>query len=227
MTSLLHFVLLQKRDCPSLLQQRLVERQNPTNNGKSRASGGTKSQPPKSSKSEQEMQESIKSNSMWEGKSTDLGKGPSLAKEEKWNTMLAGLAKYKDEHKSLTFPGSLKSLPWPERRVAHWVRKQRAEYKKLQQGQESTLTASRLQRLNEIGLDLMPVPERIPWAQRMQSLREFFAVHGHWRPKRGHSLQPFVSGIVASYSAREKGRSSWLTDARVVRLICHGAQLCS
>ena len=59
----------------------------------------------------------------------------------------------------------------------------------------------------------------IPWEQRLRSLREFVAEHGHCRPNRDHPLGAFASNMRTSYRLREDGKQTGLTDERVVREI--------
>ena len=134
-----------------------------------------------------------------------------------WNSMLEALRRYGEENGTFVFPSNVGSLPKAERPIKYWVAAQRREYKKLQRGEESSLTARQLQRLNAVGLDLTPRPDKIPWEQRMRSLREFVSEHGHCKPKKQHPLASFVSNIRHFNREREDGKATCLTDERVVR----------
>lgn len=97
-----------------------------------------------------------------------------------------------------------------------WVQLQRLEYRKLQRGGESNLTAQRLQRLLATGLDMAPKPENMSWEQRLHSLREFISEHGHCRPPtEDGSLGSWVSKMRKYYQMREVGEATSLTDERV------------
>jgi hypothetical protein len=137
-------------------------------------------------------------------------------KDAKWDAMFAALVKYKEERGTLIFPNDHKSLPKHEQKVKWWIGQQRQQFRELQRGTTSTLTAQRLQRLHSLGLELAPRNTVVSWAERMKSLREFAEQHGHCKPKKGHPLYSFVSNVRHFYTEKEEGRKSCLTDERVV-----------
>ena len=135
--------------------------------------------------------------------------------ERKWDSMLRALVKWKEDGGSFTFPArpELKA----DRSLKGWFERQKREYRKLQRGEESTLTARRLQKLMAVpGLNLNPRPSNIPWEERMRSLREFKAEHGHCRPTKQTCLGNFVSNVRTFYRQRQEGKTNCLTDERVV-----------
>lgn len=146
--------------------------------------------------------------------------GPSgvVDTEARWNTMLEALLKYREEHGHFRFPSDKSVLPKHERLVGYWVKEQRIQYKKLQDGKDSSLTAQRLQRLTAIGFEMSPRPRHISWEDRIQSLREFVLEHGHCRPNDEHPLGGFTNKLRQLYRLRfdEKQKNS-LTDKRIVR----------
>jgi hypothetical protein len=151
------------------------------------------------------------------GRGEDANGGGSTSSENaKWDAMLAALENYKQERGTVHFPNDTKSLPKPEQKIKNWIGQQRHEFRKLQKGEASKLTAQRLQRLHSIGLELAPRHEAVSWADRMKSLREFVETHGHCKPKRDHPLASFVSNVRTFYTEKEEGRKSCLTDERVV-----------
>jgi len=139
--------------------------------------------------------------------------------EKKWGLMLDSLLKWKEENGTFAIPNDTSSLPKEVKVLQNWVQGQRKEYRNLQDGKESSLTAQRLQRLTAIGLDLKSRPPTLTWEERMQSLREFVSEHGHCKPTRDHPLSGFVSNIRTFYREKEEGKPSCLTDERVNDLL--------
>lgn len=138
--------------------------------------------------------------------------------ESKWQSMLTELIAYKERNGGST-SFSVKTISPSERALMYWTSKQREEYRKLKQGQTTTLTAQRLQRLNDIGLELHTRSGKIPWEDRIQALKSFAEENGHCRVPKGHELFNFVSGIRQRYKEREDGVQNSLTDERVVGLV--------
>ncbi|KAL7538258.1 hypothetical protein ACHAXR_008412 [Thalassiosira sp. AJA248-18] len=141
--------------------------------------------------------------------------------EAKWNSMLAELKAYKERNDgSMVFSSSTSDLPKSERAIKYWVIEQRREFKKMQNGEESTtLTAMRMQRLTELGFDFKPRPEKVPWEQRIESLRRFVEENGHCRPPIGHpELGAFARNTRQRYRQWCQGKSNGLTDERVNEL---------
>ena len=134
-----------------------------------------------------------------------------------WEEMYMALVAHKDEHKTLHIPHDNSSLSELEKKIKNFIHRQREEYRKLQRGQPSKLTAQRLQRLHSLGLQLEPKNQFVSWADRMKSLREFVEKHGHCKPNRDQPLYSFVSNIRHFYVEKQAGRSSkGLTDERIV-----------
>jgi len=138
----------------------------------------------------------------------------SAAEQRRWDSMLEAAVEYKEMHGHLKLP-SRKMRPKKVKKLHYWIDTQRKEYKKLQEGKESRLTARRMQRLAAIGLDLSPNGPNKSWEQRMQSLREFASEHGHCKIPQDHELGSFVSYIRNCYRLRDEGKKNGLTDERV------------
>jgi hypothetical protein len=103
------------------------------------------------------------------------------------------------------------------RDLKYWAMEQRREFRRLGKGDPSSLTAQRLRRLTDLGFDMAPIAEKIPWARRLAQLREFAEEHGHCRPPHQHpNLGSFVSKVRTKYREREEGKTNNLTDERVV-----------
>ena len=139
--------------------------------------------------------------------------------EEKWNGMLERLKGYKNKNGgSMSFPCDPSSMTPEEREVKNWATEQRREYKRLRKGEESNLTAQRMQLLNMLGFDLSPCSEQVPWETRMEQLRSFVAEHSHCHIPKGHPLFNFVSGMRTRYKEKAEGKKNALSDERVVCL---------
>lgn len=93
--------------------------------------------------------------------------------ECRWESMFNKIVQYKQDNGHFPKPTVERSAPKDEKELSRWVKHQKNEYKKLQDRQESSLTAQHLQRLTEIGLNLTPTFKVISWSERMDSLRQF------------------------------------------------------
>lgn len=97
----------------------------------------------------------------------------AAAYEDKWESMFNSIVQYKHDNGHFPKPTVERSAPKDEKVLSRWVSQQKKEYKKLQDGQESKLTAQHLQRLTAIGLKLTPTNKVTSWSERMESLRQF------------------------------------------------------
>jgi len=138
----------------------------------------------------------------------------SAAEQRRWDSMLEAAIEYKEIHGHLKLPAR-NLCSEKDGKLHYWIFAQRREYKKLKEGKESRLTARRMQRLAAIGLDLSPNGPMKSWEQRMQSVREFAAEHGHCKIPKDHELGGFVSYIRNCYRLRDEGKKNGLTDERV------------
>ncbi len=100
----------------------------------------------------------------------EVGNGTS-----NWDDWLKQLRAYKDEHGDTDV--SLKYAKNPS--LGAFVNRQRTEYRKMQQGAQSSLTEERIKSLDELGFKWQMRVSRTPWEQRLKELREFKEVHGH------------------------------------------------
>ena len=164
---------------------------------------------------------------------TDLGFGQSRpgivrasgiidteSNEAKWNEMLEGLRGYKERTGKLSFPNNnSRVLPQSDRAIKYWVDEQRREFKKLQNNQSSNMTATRMQRLSELGFEFSLAKSKVPWEQRLACLKSFVAENGHCKvPLNHHELGLFASRIRQQYKARCERKSTTRTDERYVSM---------
>ncbi|KAL7548730.1 hypothetical protein ACHAWF_011996 [Thalassiosira exigua] len=136
-------------------------------------------------------------------------------KELKWDQLLEAAVRYREERGTFELHHDTKSMPKEERMIKYWICEQRREYRKLQEGKETTLTAQRLQRLNDIGLDLAPRKAILPWSERVERLRLFVEEHGHCKPPKKSVLGKFVTNTRRRYRERQEGKKNALTDERI------------
>lgn len=138
----------------------------------------------------------------------------SVAAEAKWDAMVEALAAHMARNGgSAAFLGKKSD----ERALMYWTSEQRREYKRLRDGEPSSLTARRMQRLAQIGFDPEPVRKTLPWEEQMAALLKFKEEHGHCRPPTKHpDVGMIVQNIRNKWKARLRGEKNGLTDERVV-----------
>ena len=134
--------------------------------------------------------------------------------DTRWNAMFAELQQFKAENGHCNVSTSPLS-GGGHTDLAKWVISQRREYKKLKADKESTLTAARLMKLNDIGFQFRQRADYVNWNERMQQLRDYKAQHGHIKiPVSDPNLGWFVSSQREEYRKRLDGAHSSLTDER-------------
>jgi len=100
-----------------------------------------------------------------------------------------------------------------------WVCVQRLEYKKLKNNQGTKMTASRLQKLNDIGFIFNPRPAYMKWEDRMDQLLIFKEKHGHLRvPVTDPDIGEFVARQRVEYAKLMSGKPSGMTQDRAEAL---------
>jgi hypothetical protein len=93
--------------------------------------------------------------------------------EEIWNLRLKELHEYKRNFGDCLVPIVFPSNP----ALGHWVNRQRAEYKCLQDGQRTFLTSERLRLLEGVGF--VWNLNSYNWNRKLQELELFFKMKGH------------------------------------------------
>ena len=92
-----------------------------------------------------------------------------------WDKWVKQLREYKEEHGDADVPLKYSKNP----ALGGFVNRQRTEYRKLQQGGQSSLTEERLNALNELGFKWRMRVSRTPWEKRLKELTKFKEEHGH------------------------------------------------
>eukprot|EP00551_Chaetoceros_affinis_P011838 CAMPEP_0203674320 /NCGR_PEP_ID=MMETSP0090-20130426/15753_1 /ASSEMBLY_ACC=CAM_ASM_001088 /TAXON_ID=426623 /ORGANISM="Chaetoceros affinis, Strain CCMP159" /LENGTH=400 /DNA_ID=CAMNT_0050540173 /DNA_START=178 /DNA_END=1380 /DNA_ORIENTATION=- len=134
----------------------------------------------------------------------------------KWDMMYMRLLAYKKEHNDCLVPNRYK----PDTQLGSWVSTQRRHYKLLQNGQESSLTQTRLDLLTNIGFVWATRdPRHVPWDQRYQELLDFKQKFGHCLVPVGYEENVQLSNWVSTQRQEWKSfklkRQSRLTQERI------------
>ena len=130
--------------------------------------------------------------------------------EAQWNEQFANLKDYKDDNGDTNVP---QSYP-PNPSLGNWVHTQRKEYKKENHG---SLTAERIQELEEIGFDWVWKSPSYKWV--VSVLKKFYALHGHCHIPYPTTTKSLTLKKVWPYVARLRKRvrqgkeiPAWLVD---------------
>jgi len=111
----------------------------------------------------------------------------------------------------------VKCLPYTPLRG--WMVKQREQYHLLREGKPSTMTADRIQRLNDIDFPFISTTKNLTWEERYEQLKEYKDRYGHVVVPRYSTdyvgLGKWVQRQRAKYKDKSEGRYSNLTDERI------------
>jgi hypothetical protein len=133
-----------------------------------------------------------------------------------WEERLADLKDYRDAHGHCNVPRRYK-LNQP---LANWVYTQRYQYKMYRDGKPSTMTATRIQQLEELGFECDPL--EVAWKERLAELKSFCDTHGHSLVPHIYLPNPSLGEWVATQQAQYKlyrdGSPSVMTPLRVQQL---------
>jgi len=104
--------------------------------------------------------------------------------------------------------------------LARWVKRQRYQYKLMEEGKPSTMTAERVKALED--LDFIWDSQRAAWEERLNELHDFRRKHGHCNVpsnfKDNPQLATWVKCQRRQYKLHFRGRPSNMTDRRVGQL---------
>jgi len=132
---------------------------------------------------------------------------------EKWQLRYRDLVAFKQKHGHCLVP--LENSDNPQ--LAHWVKRQRCQWKNISKGKKSTLTPERLELLKR--LDFVWDAHQAAWQFRLIQFRQFVRIHGHGNvPSRyppNPSLAVWAKFQRGQYRAFEEGSRSNLTQERV------------
>ena len=101
-----------------------------------------------------------------------------------------------------------------------WVSNMRTEFKKWENGKQSSMTAERIAKLNNLGFDWVVVSEA--WEIRLEELQEFHQNHGHCRVPykypQNPSLGMWVKNMRTEFKKQENGKQSSMTVEQIAKL---------
>jgi len=97
-------------------------------------------------------------------------------KDKLWNLRYTQLLDYQSQNGHANVPRQYKPNP----QLGGWVNTQRHQYKRLLEGNSSTLTKERMDKLDELGFSWFQRGFQM-WNQRYEELKEFKNLHGHCR----------------------------------------------
>lgn len=135
---------------------------------------------------------------------------------EQWNQRYRELEAFREEFQHCLVP-----LLWPRNpSLAHWVKRQRHQYRMKCEGQHSTMTDERQAALERLGF--VWDSHGATWEERWNELREFKEQNGHTNvPKRypqNHQLAVWVKCQRRQYKLLTQGKPSNMTNTRIRRL---------
>jgi len=129
-----------------------------------------------------------------------------------WEAMYQELKAFHKEHGNCTVPFR------PTTKLRTWVVSQRKEYKKLREGEDSFMTASRIQKLNDLGFNFQTKPV-LTWDQRFTKLIEFKHRYGHIQvPRQYEGLGKWISEQRLKYRYLQEGKPTNLSREQVEKL---------
>mmetsp|Transcript_30720 Transcript_30720/g.59912 ORF Transcript_30720/g.59912 Transcript_30720/m.59912 type:complete len:841 (+) Transcript_30720:52-2574(+) len=140
-----------------------------------------------------------------------------------WNKNYEHLKRYMKENGHMMF--SVKDLNHDELLLMRWVERNRREYRKLRNGEESKLTAVRMRKLNDAGFIFNPrdisvnMSFKDRWEARLQSLKDYKERHGDFAFRQEeYKLSRIITKVRVQYKQRQKGIHNGLSDERIAQL---------
>ena len=132
------------------------------------------------------------------------------AHASQWQEQLERLRQHVAQHGRLPLLNSGLSL-------ACWVSVQRRDYKALQQGEPSPMTAGRIAALEAVAGWVWDGHEA-QWQEQLERLRQHQAQHGRLPLLKSGSLGMWVDNQRKDYKALQQGKPSWMTVKRIAAL---------
>jgi hypothetical protein len=133
-----------------------------------------------------------------------------------WEERLAELKGFRDTHGHCNVPSGYKGNP----SLGKWLANQRAKYKLYRGGKPSSMTATRIQQLEDLGFE-WETPESA-WEDRLADLMDFCYTHGHCNVPQWYKDNPplaqWVKQQQANYKLYRDGKPSTMTAARIQQL---------
>jgi hypothetical protein len=128
-----------------------------------------------------------------------------------WEAKFGMLREYKKAHRTCNVTRTDETLE-----LYNWITNQRLEYRKLKQGKPSTVTATRIMRLTELGFEFMQRGSYQNWNTRIEQMKRFKEQHGHMNIPTSHEeLGEFVSRQRLDHRKHQEGVKTSMTEERV------------
>jgi hypothetical protein len=135
--------------------------------------------------------------------------------EEKWALRYKELLQFYGTHGHAAVPHTYPRNP----QLARWVKRQRRQYKLLQESKTSTMTSERLQLLGDLGF--IWDSHEVNWREKLESLRNFRQVNGHSNVPSNHwdnKLATWVKCQRRQHKLCNNGKQSAMTPERMTEL---------
>jgi len=139
---------------------------------------------------------------------------------EQWSQRYQELVEFRSEFNHCLVP-----LNWPRNpSLAHWVKRQRHQYRMKKEGKHSTMTPDRQQLLESLGF--VWDSHAAGWEERWKELRDYRERHGHCKVPKKYPRNPQLSVWVKCQRRQFKlfceGRDSNMTKHRIEKLLSLG-----
>jgi hypothetical protein len=136
--------------------------------------------------------------------------------EEKWNSRLQELKIYVQENGSALVPHTFPPNP----QLARWVKRQRRQYKIMQDGGASTMTQSRVDLLNHV--DFVWDSHEAAWEEKLHELDVYRRRRGNCLVPSNYAHNPQLATWVKCQRRQNKlfwaGQQSAMTKERILKL---------
>lgn len=139
---------------------------------------------------------------------------------EQWNQRYLELVSFHNEFQHCLVPLNWERNP----SLAHWVKRQRYQYRIKQEGKHSTMTAERQAALANLGF--VWDSHAAGWEERLQELATFKQIFGHTNVPKKYSENPQLAIWVKcqrrQFKLHTESKSSNMTPDRIARLCSLG-----
>ncbi|CAB9517672.1 helicase [Seminavis robusta] len=138
--------------------------------------------------------------------------GGMSRKDARWEEMYQELLEYKRKTGTCIVPRGFAENP----RLASWVAEQRKQYKLMRDGRQSSITARRVELLNQV--DFAWNAQEAAWEKHMVDLKTFKQRHGHCSVPLNDPQFPklglWVKEQRRHYTLMKQGKQSHMTELR-------------
>eukprot|EP00547_Thalassionema_nitzschioides_P003566 CAMPEP_0194207078 /NCGR_PEP_ID=MMETSP0156-20130528/5941_1 /TAXON_ID=33649 /ORGANISM="Thalassionema nitzschioides, Strain L26-B" /LENGTH=338 /DNA_ID=CAMNT_0038933767 /DNA_START=54 /DNA_END=1070 /DNA_ORIENTATION=- len=138
----------------------------------------------------------------------------------KWNEHFRALMEFKMKHNHCIVPHTYSEDPG----LGRWVKRQRYQYKCLQQNKKSSMMPDRVELLEKIGF--VWDPHEATWKENLEELIKFKEIHGNCDVPYYFNLNPQLATWVTrqrrQYTLYNQGKNSSMTPSRIATLEGHG-----